>query len=342
MAGTSPAMTGGKTVPGRTSRTISMPAERYLAFARDEAAGRSPLYEAFSTRIAHDSDVLALLSALPTAKQQPNLLFAAVKHEFGVQPDWAAFRTTVLRHWSKISATMMARSTQTNEAARCATLLPALMQLPQPLALLEVGASAGLCLLPDRYAYDFGGQRLTPADTNTPPRFPCCASDATPLPTRLPDIVWRAGLDLNPIDVRDDAQCAWLEALVWPGQEQRLANLRAALAVARKDPPRLKRGNLLHDLAELAAEAPREATLVVFHTAVLAYVRDQAQRDAFARSVRELGAVWISNEAPGVFPGIAAQLPERAPRGQFILAVDGKPIAFSDPHGAALRWIAEA
>jgi hypothetical protein len=318
-----------------------MPAERYLAFARDEAAGRSPLYEEFSTRIAHDSDVLALLSALPTAKQQPNLLFAAVKHDFGVQPDWAAFRTTVLQHWTEISATLMARSTQTNEAARCATLLPALMQLPQPLALLEVGASAGLCLLPDRYAYDFGGHQLTPPGASAPPRFVCRANDATPLPTRLPEIVWRAGLDLNPIDVRDDEHCAWLEALVWPGQDQRLANLRAALAVARKDPPRLKRGNLLHDLAELAAEAPRAATLVVFHTAVLAYVRDQAQRNTFARSVRELGAVWISNEAPGVFPDIAAQLPEPPPRGRFVLAVEGRPMAFSDPHGAVLQWIAK-
>ena len=334
-----PGHDGWKDRSSRTSRATRMPAERYLAFARDEAAGRSPLYEEFSTRIAHDSDVLVLLSSLPTAKQQPNLLFAAVKHDFGVQPDWAAFRATVLQHWSKISATMMARSTQTNEAARCATLLPALMQLPQPLALIEVGASAGLCLLPDRYAYDFDGHQLTSADTSTAPRFVCRVNDATPIPSRLPDIAWRAGLDLNPIDVRDDVQCAWLEALVWPGQEQRLANLRSAMAVARKDPPRLKRGNLLHDLAELAADAPRDATLVVFHTAVLAYVRNQAQRDAFAHSVRELGAVWISNEAPGVFPAIAAQLPEPAPRGKFVLAVDGRPVAFSDPHGAVLQWI---
>jgi hypothetical protein len=304
-----------------------MLAGRYLAFARDEAAGRSPLYEEFSIGVAHDTDVLSLLSSLPTAKQQPNLLFATVKHGFGVQPDWTTFRATVVQHWSEISAIMMARSTQTNEAARCATLLPALMQLPQPLALLEVGASAGLCLLPDRYAYDFGGHQLTPPGASAPPR--------------LPEIVWRAGLDLNPIDVRDDEHCAWLEALVWPGQDQRLANLRAALAVARKDPPRLKRGNLLHDLAELAAEAPRAATLVVFHTAVLAYVRDHAQRNTFARSVRELGAVWISNEAPGVFPDIAAQLPEPPPRGRFVLAVEGRPMAFSDPHGAVLQWIAK-
>jgi hypothetical protein len=316
-----------------------MLAERYLAFARDEAAGRSPLYEKFALGVAQDTDVLSLLAALPTPKQQPNLLLAAVKHKFGVQPDWPTFRATVLKHWSEISTTMMARSTQTNEAARCATLLPALMQLPQPLALLEVGASAGLCLLPDRYAYDFNGHRLTPPDGDAP-RFACQLNDAAPQPPRLPEIVWRAGLDLNPIDVRDADQCAWLEALVWPGQEQRLANLRAAIAVARKDPPLLVPGDLQHDLAKLAGDAPRDATLVVFHTAVLAYVRGQAQRDAFTRTVRELRAVWISNEAPGVFPDITARLSNPAPRGRFTLSIDGRPVAFSDPHGAALQWIA--
>ena len=101
----------------------------------------------------------------------------------------------------------------------------------------------------------------------------------------------------------------------------------------------MQRGNLLHDLASLAAEAPRDATLVVFHTAVLGYVGTQAQRDAFARSVCGLDAVWISNEAPGVFPDIAAQLTERVPRGKFLLAVNGRPTAFSDPHGAALTGL---
>jgi hypothetical protein len=320
--------------------SLTLP-ERYLAFARDEAAGRSALYEAFSNGVAHDAELLSLLSALPAAKQQPNLLFAAVKYAFGVQPDWPSFRAIALRHWDEVSATMMARSTQTNEAARCATLLPALMQLPQPMALLEVGASAGLCLLPDRYAYDFNGHHLTPENATAPPRFACQVEGAVPLPPRLPQIVWRAGLDLNPIDLSDDDQCAWLEALVWPGQEQRLHHLRAALAIARQDPPRLVRGNLLHDLASLAAEAPRHATLVIFHTAVLGYVSTQAQRDAFARSVGDLDAVWISNEAPGVFPGIATQLAVRVPRGKFLLAVDGRPMAFSDPHGAALQWVAE-
>src|SRR5262245_46541067 len=118
-------------------KTRPMPpalAERYLAFARDEAAGRSALYEAFSLGVGEDAEMLSLLAELPVAKQQPNLLLGAVKFALGVQPDWPTFRATTLRHWSDVRAIMLARSTQTNEAARCATLLPVLMQLPQPLA----------------------------------------------------------------------------------------------------------------------------------------------------------------------------------------------------------------
>jgi hypothetical protein len=96
--------------------------------------------------------------------------------------------------------------------------------------------------------------------------------------------------------------------LIWPGEPDRLANFRASLAIARRDPPRIIRGDLRADLVRLAAEAPRDATLVVFHTAVLAYVESQEDRASFARTVRELGAMWISNEAPGVFPEISAKV----------------------------------
>nr|WP_275311681.1 DUF2332 family protein [Streptomyces yunnanensis] len=53
--------------------------------------------------------------------------------------------TWVVTHWDEVSSLMLVRLTQTNESARCATLLPVLATLPQPLALIEVGASAGLC-----------------------------------------------------------------------------------------------------------------------------------------------------------------------------------------------------
>ncbi|MFE1255308.1 DUF2332 family protein, partial [Streptomyces fungicidicus] len=71
------------------------------------------------------------------------------------KPSAREFLTWVVRHWGQVSSLMLARMTQTNESARCATLLPVLAALPQPLALIEVGASAGLCLYPDRYRYRY-------------------------------------------------------------------------------------------------------------------------------------------------------------------------------------------
>ncbi|HEY1930683.1 MAG TPA: DUF2332 domain-containing protein [Acetobacteraceae bacterium] len=313
-------------------------AEQYRRFAELEARGRSPLYEVLAQGVAGDMVCLDFLATLPEAMQQPNLLFAALRHVCGTPRDWAEFRTQLAANAEAIRATMLARRTQTNEVGRCATLLPALAQLPQPLALIEVGASAGLCLLPDRYGYDYGTHRLA-APTDAAPVLRCRAGSGTPLPAALPHVVWRAGLDLDPVDLSDAAQRAWLETLVWPEQTDRLQRLRAAMAVAQEDPPRVVRGDLRTDLPALAHEAPADATLVVFHSAVLAYLPDGAARAAFARCVRDLGAVWISNEAPGVFPALRERLTGRGSPGAFLLAVDGNPVAWTDAHGAWIDWI---
>ena len=171
-----------------------------------------------------------------------------------------------------------------------------------------------------------------------PATLACRASPGTPLPVRGIEVNWRAGLASDPIDVNDDDQVTWLEALIWPGEPDRLANFRASLAIARRDPPRIIRGDLRADLVRLAAEAPRDATLVVFHTAVLAYVKSPEDRAAFARTVREIGAMWISNEAPGVVPEISAKVSRPCPPHHFLLSLNEEPIARTDLHGASIEW----
>ena len=314
---------------------------RYRKFAVDEAHGKSPLYEDLAQRIASDRLILAFLSELPRQKQQPNLLFAAVKYLRGTPRGWEDFRAFIEHHGHEIAGIMKTRSTQTNVPERCATLLPLMARLPQPLALLEVGASAGLCLLPDYYAYAYSGHTVSPTRTAAAPAptLACRASPGTPLPPRGIEVGWRAGLDSDPIDVNNDDQIAWLEALIWPGEPDRLENLRSALAIARQDPPRIIRGDLRADLAQLAAEAPRGMTLVVFHTAVLAYVERREDREAFALNMRELGAVWICNEAAGVFPEISAKASRPGPPHHVLLSLDGEPIAWTDLHGASIEWL---
>ncbi|HSU15594.1 DUF2332 domain-containing protein [Longimicrobium sp.] len=315
--------------------------ERYLRFAEHEAKGVSPLYEELARGVAGSEPLLRFISALPEAKQQPNLVFAAVRHLHGTPEDAGHLARLVEQDPEPVRRLVLARSTQTNEPGRCAVLLPVLARLPQPLALLEAGASAGLCLLPERYAYDYGRARLAPVapGEHLPPVFPCRAEGATPIPERMPEIAWRAGIDLNPLDLSDPAEAAWLETLVWPGQDARAARLRAAMRIAAEAPPSVSRGDLLADLPALAATAPPDATLVIFHSAVLAYVASET-RTRFAGVVKELGAVWISNEFPRVLPAVAAKLDRAPPEDRFLLAVDGEPVAFTGPHGQSIEWIA--
>ena len=317
-------------------------AARYLRFAEEEARGRSPLYEVLARGVAGDREILAFLSTLPREKRQPNLLLAVARLLFGTPARWTEFRASLMGNLDSVRMHMMTLSTQTNEPARCATLLPVLALLPQPLALIEVGASAGLCLLLDQYSYDYRTRRVHPerVDARTPVFF-CMASELVPLPTAMPQIVWRAGIDLNPLDVSQPTQAAWLETLVWPGQTERLANLRAAIGIAATMKPRLIRGDLRGDLARLAEEAPKDATLVIFHTAVLAYVSLQEERESFAREAMSLGQFWISNESPRVFPEIAKRVGENGTPGRFMLSVNGEPVAWADPHGAGIEWIAD-
>jgi hypothetical protein len=312
-------------------------AARFRRFAEVEAHGSSPLYETFAWGVAADASALEFLAALPEAKRQPNLLFATLRHVCGVPNDWPTFRALLCAHAEEIRATMLDRRTQTNEPGRCATLLPVLARLPQPLALLEVGAAAGLCLLPDRYGYDYGARHLAPPSADAPV-FACTANAATPVPHQQVRIAWRLGLDLHPLDATNVEHSSWLEALVWPEHAARLQRLRAALALARREPPHVLQGDLLRDLASCARQAPSAATLVVYHSAVLAYVAEPELREEFAFAVGRTGAVWVSNEAPGVFRSITAS---RGPRGGFLLSLDGVPQAWTDPHGNWIEWISE-
>jgi hypothetical protein len=312
-------------------------ADRYRRFAAVEARGYSPSYDRLATSIAGDRGMLALIGELPPVKQQPNLLFGAVRYLAGPVNSFGDFKAWALANWATVSATMLNRTTQTNEPGRCATLLPILAMLPAPLALLEIGASAGLCLYPDRYHYTFGTH--TVGNPDSPVRLSCQVSGPVPVPARLPEIAWRAGVDLNPLDVANPDDRRWLEALIWPEHRDRLARFRAAAEVAQAEPAPIVRGDLNTELAHLSSLAPPQATLVIFHSAVLAYV-PVPERQLFVDRVQQVAAHWISNEAPDVLPQLAART-SRPPRrtGSFLAALDSRPLAWAGTHGQDLEWI---
>lgn len=310
---------------------------RYRVMAERQLRGVSPSYERLCLGVADDAEMLARLDALPPPERQPSLLLGAVRYLGGPVGSYPEFRAFVLDEWPTVEATMQTHRTQTNEPGRCAVLLPVLAALPQPLALLEVGAAAGLCLYPDRYRYRYEDARGAAELGETGPMLRCAVRGPWPTPTALPSAAWRAGLDIHPLDVRDDEDVRWLESLIWPEQVERVETFRQAVAQARADPVAVRRGDLTTDLASTAADAPTDATLVVYHSAVLAYLTDE-QRAAFRAELAALAAqrpvVWVSNEGPGVVVDVPV------PDGPvpFVLARDGVPLAYTHPHGLELDW----
>ncbi|PIE15704.1 MAG: hypothetical protein CSA68_06435 [Rhodobacterales bacterium] len=314
--------------------------KQYLFFAEKEVHGRCPVYEALGLQIAGDAELIGLIATFPENKRQPNLILAALRKFLGHVPDFAEARAVMLNSTERLTEIVFSHNTQTNEPGRCATLLPLLCQLPQPLALLEIGASAGLCLIPDRYTYDYGAQRLAPAGRNAGLVLNCAASATVPLPKTMPEVVWRAGLDSNPLDIHDPEQRAWLETLVWPTETDRRERLKAAMDIAAGEALRIEVGDLhSDDLDRLVAQAPSDATLVIYHSAVLSYTLDPAQRDAFARRIGTLTDHWVSNESPALFSDFGRDLLEQRPNSDFLMALNGRPIAWADPHGASITWI---
>ncbi len=319
--------------------------EKYEEFA--SYADDSPCYRSWALGVAADPEVQHWLASLPDPKQQPNLVFTAARwHGLDAPAPYDALREALLADDGTIRETILARATQTNEAGRMATLLPAVALAAEgrPVALLEAGASAGLCLFPDRWGYRWStGNGLRTAGPPTP-TLHCAVTGPAPLPDEPPTVGWRGGVDLNPLDVTSEDHMSWLLALVWPEHEDRREQLATAIGIARSDPPDLRRGDLLELVPPLVDEARGavgpDGVVVVFHSAVIAYLDDDGRAgfaDLMARLVDDRRCRWVSNEGPDVLPGVTASGPV-PPAGQFVLGLDGRTVGHTHGHGRALHW----
>jgi len=277
--------------------------QRFERFARRECHV-SPLYERLALGIAGDPELLAIAARAKPGQPVPNLFLAAVHFLLLTRPQhplaalypslspgssaaadpYPSFRGFCLEHPEEILGLISTHLVQTNEVRRCGCLLPAFAHVAQqtkgrPLALVEIGASAGLNLLWDRYGYDYGtGRRY--GNPRSPVQIGCTllGNQQPMLPVVLPAVATRLGLDLNPIDVRDPAAALWLRALVWPDEVGRVGMLQQAMQVAQHDPPRLLAGNALDLLPEVLATVPADQTLCVFHTHTINQFPPEARR----------------------------------------------------------------
>jgi hypothetical protein len=348
--------------------------EHFAAFARS-AHPRAPLYTALSNLAARDPVLYRLLDHAPVQQRLPVLLFASVHALLLEEPghelaQWypnltvehrspsdralpGVFTRFVADHRTPLEHLVATRTTQTNEVGRCAFLLPALGLIADevgPIGHLDVGASGGLNLLLDQYEYHYRdeGGTMTTVGGDSPVVMTCDIRGDVPIPTTLPTIARRCGVDRNPIDVTDPTEAHWLEACVWPDQADRFHRLVQAIELAQQQPPELLAGDAVASLAPAIERIGADAHPIVTNSWVLNYLTSEA-RMAYLAELERVGAErdlsWVYAEAPALIPELPNEPhPIDAHRTVLSMATwrNGeravRHLATCHPHGFWMHW----
>jgi hypothetical protein len=333
----------------------------------------SPMYGALLERVAEDvkaggpawrvmggrdvkdiADPLRLLGAvhrLVLTGRAPDLarFYPSVGGSPAAGDAWPAFRS-VLEEQSGAVREGLSRPVQTNEVGRCAALLGGFLliagETALPLALAEIGASAGLNLRWDRYRYESGGEVW--GDADSPVRFSePFVSGHPPLDVKV-EVIERRGCDLDPVDPVTEEGRLTLVSYVWPDQTERLERLRGALEVARQVPAQLERAEGTEWLERALREPRPGAATVVFHSVVEMYLSPEKQgrlraiiASAGERATPDAPVAWLKMEhragskpEPGGPTGIG-------PRNIHLTVWPGgeeRAIATAAPHGPPVFW----
>ena len=202
---------------------------------------------------------------------------------------------------------------QTNETRRSIALLTGFLSFARqwsgPVDMLEIGASAGLNLYWDRFAYrtkTWSWGQASPVQIDTDWQGPAPPVDAT-LKVRN-----RAACDLNPLDIADVAQVLQLKSYIWPDQADRLARFDGAVALAVEQGVKVERADAAQWLARKLKARADDAATIVYHSVFLQYPPREA-REAIVAAIREEGEratpqaplVWVRLEPEAVTDGVA-------------------------------------
>ena len=301
---------------------------RFLEFADTECAGL-PLYDRISRGASGDPGFLELLLAAPPGQRRPVLLLAALhdlvldQHDVPAarwfpsvtgQPvpigdPWPDVRETALDHAARLTSVCATRCTQTNEPNRSALWAVAVpwiaADVDTPIALVELGCSAGLNLRWDRVSVELDGHTIRhPGAT---PVVSTRSRPSRPPVERFPEIVARVGVDTSPVDLTDPIARRWLLACVWPEQTDRLDRFDAAVAayLTDPDPPSIVVGDALDELADIVDSLASDVHLVIYWSWFLTYV-ERSRREALDQFLDLIGQgrslSVISAEASGISP----------------------------------------
>ncbi|RAP76004.1 DUF2332 domain-containing protein [Paenibacillus montanisoli] len=283
----------------------SVLSDLFKRFADRECRGSSPLYEQLSHRIAADEELLGMLTACKAGQPVPNLLLAAVhfllilgrQHEvtqyypsLTEQPRdpssaFPAFKAFCFLHRNEIVRLLETKLVQTNEVRRCAYLYPAFCHIHRlagkPLALVEIGTSAGLQLLWDQYRYRYNGadEYYGNPDSDFVIETTIRGANKPFLTRHSPPVASRIGIDLhvNRLQVKEDR--VWLKALIWPEHADRRNHFNAAARYFQQHAVQLIEGDGIAYLDLITAD--REHALCIFHTHVANQLTKEAKKRLF-------------------------------------------------------------
>ncbi len=337
----------------------------YWDFFVDEAKrADSPLYARLTEGVRDDPELRAFAAQAKKGQPPANILYASVHFLLlrGAEHPLRRFypnlggntRVTdedpvphfidfVAQHRDALTPLIVSKITNTNEVGRCALLHPAFramaMEAGEPLDLIEIGPSAGLNLIWDRYGvrYHRGSETFAlpvsdPALTldcelrgpNNPPLGPS------------PKIANRLGLELNPVNLDDPDQRDWLRALVWPGMHARFERLEAALKVHASHRPEIRVGSALDLLPDALRDMPEDQPVGVYHSFVV-YQFTREMREVLdsilvmAGLRRPVWRIGIEGSVSGVNRVTLTHYYDGAREEQVL--------AHCHPHGAWLEWL---
>jgi hypothetical protein len=209
-----------------------------------------------------------------------------------------------------------------------------------PFALHELGASAGLVLVLDRYEHRLGG--VTAGTQGAQVRIDPAWDGGAPPTTAPVRVTRRRGCDLDPLDITSTADCERLLAYMWPDQPDRFARAEAAISIAAADPPRLDRAEAAAWAEAALDPAATELgiTRVLMHAVALQYAPEETTARIAAHAA-QVGATathqspfgWLRFEADPAY-GERASL-------RLTLWPDGseRVLALGDTHGERLHWL---
>jgi hypothetical protein len=303
-----------------------------------QCEGRSPLYVELLRRYAEDPVAAEIVGPNPAWDAPLRLLGGLHYLVLGGRAGWD---DPLEQHRRFLSDFVATQGVQTNEVQRSWVLLPLLLRVAQRTGaaefdLVELGPSAGLNLLWDRYRYRYAAGEWGPEDALL--RFE--GEERRPIPGDLlglkPAVRARIGIDRAPIDVRSEAGARLLRSFVWAGQDERLRRLDQAIEAVRADPPELVRGDYVEALPKVLAGLLRDGLTVVFQTASFGYIGDEGRarvRAVLEEAGEDRRLAFISTGKP--------RAPEKDCWGLRLVYWPGGEREFAghaDFHGSWLQW----